>query len=442
MSSAEVSQAIDYIHSARDHGGKNGLANMERLCALLGHPERGLRAVHVAGTNGKGSVCAFVDAMLRAAGYRVGLFTSPYLERYAERVRIDGVPLSCDAFLAAFRPVHSASERLRGEGVYATPFELGTALAFVAFAQAGLDCCVVEVGLGGRLDPTNVLTPLVCAITAIGLDHQQFLGDTLTAIAGEKAGIFKPGTPAVTAAPSSPELDSVFAARAKQVVAPWYPLAGNEMTSLAAGGLRPQHTSFSYDGWTLPKVRLGLVGAHQLRNASVALAVIARLRETGLTVPDEAVLTGLEDVRWPGRLEYLATSPGILLDGAHNAQGAQALVDFVRTPHALLDAPRVLLCGLLADKASPEMSAALSKLAPFAVTTAPAERRALPAQELAALLNKQGVEAVPFADVQTALVEARRRVPPDGTVIVAGSLYLVGEVRALLRAEGVIADDC
>ena len=419
-----VAQAIGYIHAARDHCGKNGLANMERLCELLGNPERQLRAIHVAGTNGKGSVCACLDAMLRAAGYRIGLYTSPFLERYAERIRIDGTPISNAAFLAAFEPVHHAAEQLRTQGVYPTPFELGTALAFTAFAQAGVDLCVIEVGLGGRLDPTNVLTPLVCAITAIGLDHQHLLGDTLPAIAGEKAGIIKPGVPVATAAQSSPEVNAVFAARAAKIGAPWYPLGGNEMMPLAAGGFRPQCATFSYGDWALPEVRLNLAGAFQLGNAAVALAVIPRLRETGLSIPDQAVLAGLANVRWPGRLEYIPATPGILLDGAHNVQGVQALVDFVDTPHALPNTPRVLLCGMLATKASVEMTSALSKLAPQVIAVAP-----------------NGQRAFSFAKVKSALDKARRLATPDGTVIVAGSLYLVGEVRALLRQEGVIADD-
>ena len=411
-------QAIAYIHAARDHRGKRGLANMQRLCALLGNPQRGLRAVHVAGTNGKGSVCAFVDAMLRAAGYRTGLYTSPYLERYAERVRIGGAPIGEDAFLAAFEPVHAASEQLRAQGVFPTPFELGTALAFVAFAQAQADLCVMEVGLGGRLDPTNVLAPLVCAITPIALDHQQILGDTLLTIAGEKAGIIKPGVPVVTAAQSDPEAEAVFAARAALVGAPWHPLIGGEM---------------------LPNVRLGLAGAHQRQNAAVALAVIARLREIGVAVSDEAVRIGLERVRWPGRLEYVPDEPGILLDGAHNAHAAWALAEYVR---ALPDAPRALLCGTMSEKATPDMINALAKLAPVAVTAAPPDQRALPPEMLASLLAERGVRAAPFADIPQALAEARRLATPRGTVIVAGSLYLVGAVRSLLRTEGVIADEC
>lgn len=439
---ATVDQAVEYIHAARDHREKNGLDNMIRLCALLGNPERALRAVHVAGTNGKGSTCACVDAMLRAAGYRVGLYTSPFLQRYAERIRIDGAPIGDRAFLAAFAPVHAAVELLRAQGIWPTPFEIGTALAFLAFAQADVDLCVMEVGLGGRMDPTNVLIPLVCAISAIGLDHQKSLGDTLAAIAGEKAGIIKPGVPVVTAAQSSPEIDAVFSVHAAGVGAPWFPLTGGEMTPLPfdpSMALGAQRAAFSYGGWTLSQVWLRLPGAHQLRNAATALAVIARLREIGLPIPDEAVVAGLAGVRWPGRLEYVSGNPGILLDGAHNAHGARALSRFIsELPRDRL--PATLLCGMMEEKCSEEMLDALATLAPRAVVTAPPDRRALSPETLAEGLRNRGMKVETQPAIAEALALACDRAGA-GMVIVAGSLYLVGAVRALLCAEGAICDD-
>jgi len=443
-------QAVGYIHSARNNRGKNGLSNIVRLCELLGNPERGLRAVHVAGTNGKGSVCACLDAILRAAGYSVGLYTSPYLQRYAERVRINGTPISDAAFLSAFYPVYEATERLRAEGIWPTFFEIGTALAFTAFAQAGVNLCVVEVGLGGRLDPTNVLMPLVCAVTAIALDHQAQLGDTLTAIAGEKAGIIKPRVPVVTAAQASPDIDAVFAARAAQSGSPWHPLSGCEMMPLYPDDSPPersplalgvQHAVFSCGGWHIPRVRLRLLGAHQLRNAALALAVIARLRESGLNIPDEAALHGLEIVRWPGRLEYAPGRPGILLDGAHNAQALRALADFVREPNAVPDYPHVLLCGAMAEHVSTQSVDTMAELAPLAITVAPVDRRAMPSGELATMLAERGAQVESHTDIHTALAKARSYATPSGTVITTGSLYLVGEVRAQLCAEGMIADE-
>ncbi len=456
-----VDRAVDYIHAARDHRGKNGLSNMVRLCARLGNPERALRAVHVAGTNGKGSTCACIDAMLRAAGYRVGLYTSPFLQHYTERIRLDGEPLGDAAFLAAFALVHAAVEALHAEDVWATPFEMGTAMAFLAFAQADVDVCVIEVGLGGRLDPTNVLTPLVCAITAIGLDHQALLGDTLTAIAAEKAGIIKPGVPVVIAAQSVPEIGEVFAARAAELGTPLYPLTGDELTPLpfdASLRLSAQRAAFAYGDWTLEQVWLRLPGAHQLRNAATALAVIARLREIGLPIPDEAVVAGLSGVRWPGRLEWFPRKgdrPGVLLDGAHNAHGALALAEFVRSLPANVgeavnhaeaangaETPaRVLLCGMLSEKLSENMLDALSGLAPRAFIVAPHDRRAIPPEQLAGKLAERGVEALPCGDVASAFAQACRAATPEGMVIAAGSLYLVGELRALLTAARLAPED-
>lgn len=435
-----LNQAIEYIHAAREQGVKTGLDNMTRLCALLGDPQNSLRAVHVAGTNGKGSTCACLESVLRAAGYRVGLYTSPFLQHYTERIRIDGLRVDEAAFFAAFDPVHAAVEALRAEGLRPTPFEIGTALAFLAFAQADADLCVIEVGLGGRFDPTNVLTPLVCAIASIGLDHQAILGDTLPDIAGEKAGIMKPGVPVVTAA-ASPEIEAVFAARAAEVGAPWRFLTGDEMKPLPADpsmALVAQHVAFACDGWVLPELWLRLLGAHQLRNAALALAALAELKRIGLPISDEAVVQGLARVRWPGRLEYVAGAPAILLDGAHNAQGAQALAAFAKTlPEG---AARVLLCGVLEEKLSPEMLGALAELAPRAAATAPQERRAVPPEALAGELEQRGVRTEVCGDAASALAQARAIAGAAGIVIVAGSLYLVGEVRALLCEEGAIRD--
>ncbi len=425
-----VAEAIDAIHAARGDGEKSGLDNMRLLCARLGDPQRAMRVIHVAGTNGKGSTCAFVDAMLRAAGVTVGLYTSPYLQRYQERIRIGGKPIDNAAFLRAFDLVWAQVEALRAEGVRPTTFEIGTALAFVAFVQAGVQLCVVEVGLGGRLDPTNVVQPIVCAITAIGMDHMRYLGNTITRIAREKAGIIKPGVPVITA-PAPREVTRVFAEVSSEQGARWDELTGDELTPLG----EPQTCRLDMDGWVLPCVKLNLPGAHQLHNAATALAVIAELKRQGIAIPDEAVLEGLATVRWPGRLEYVEGSPRLLLDGAHNAQGARALAAYVATLPD--DAPRVLLCGVLAEKVSDEMIAALGSLAARAVTTVPADPRALSAGDLAAMLAARGVQTESCDVLANALARARQWAGPDGLVIVAGSLYLIGAVRALLMEEGV-----
>ncbi len=425
-----VAEAIDAIHAARGDGEKSGLDNMRLLCARLGDPQRAMRVIHVAGTNGKGSTCAFLDAMLRAAHYTVGLYTSPYLQRYQERIRINGQPVDDAAFLRAFDAVWAQVEALRAEGIHPTTFEIGTALAFVAFVQAGVQLCVVEVGLGGRLDPTNVVQPVVCAITAIGMDHMQYLGDTIECIAREKAGIIKQGVPVITA-PAPRKVAQVFAAVSSEHGARWDELTGDELTPLDEA----QTCRLDLDGWVLPRVKLNLAGAHQLDNAATALAVIAELRRQGYEIPDAAALQGLTTVRWPGRLEWIEASPALLLDGAHNAQGAQALAAYIATLPK--QARRVLLCGVLAEKVSDEMIAALASLAMQAVATTPGDPRALPAESLASQLAARGMAAESCERPADALVRARELAGPDGLVIVAGSLYLVGAVRALLAEEGV-----
>ncbi|MDR3050388.1 MAG: bifunctional folylpolyglutamate synthase/dihydrofolate synthase [Oscillospiraceae bacterium] len=430
-----VPEIVAYIHAAREHGEKVGLRNMQALCARLGDPQNGLKALHVAGTNGKGSVCAYLDAVLRAAGYRVGMYTSPYLQRYQERIRLDGRPIGEAAFVRAFARVQPQVEALRGEGLRPTAFEIGTALAFVAFAQAGVDVCVIEVGLGGRLDPTNVVTPLVCAIAAIGMDHTQVLGDTPEAIAGEKAGIIKPGVPVVTA-PALPGVRAVFARAAAEQGAPWLPLAGDETRALPSDGATGQLCDFALEPWVLPGLRLGLLGAHQLGNAALALAALARLKSAGWAVPDAAVRAGCAGVRWPGRLEHVPGTPQMLLDGAHNAQGALALANYLENLPA--GGRRVLLCGLLRDKLDADMPAAMARTAGVAVATGMDDPRALEAPALARALTAHGLAAEAWPDRAAALARARALAGPDGLVVVAGSLHLVGAIRALLQEEGKV----
>ena len=429
---AALTEAVAAIHAARGHSNKDGLKHMRQLCALLDDPQDGLIAIHVAGTNGKGSVCACLDAVLREAGYRVGLYTSPFLQQYQERIRIDGQPIDAHAFLRAYAPVRAAAEALRAQGVLPTPFELGTALAFVAFAQAGVDVCVLEVGLGGRLDPTNVVTPRIAAIAAIGMDHSAILGDTVEAIAAEKAGIIKSGVPVVTQAAQA-SVAEVFARAAQEKGAPWHPLTGAEMTASGASfSWTGQKGDFAWRGWALPGLTLRLLGAHQLHNAGTALAVLALLREGGWRVPDEAARRGLASVHWPARLEYVPGEPPMLLDGAHNAQGAQALAAFAEALPAPPWAERVLLCGILAKKISEDMLDALASLAPRAVVTEPPEQQPVPAQDLADALARRGVRVTVCAQPGRALAQARALTGAQGLLIAAGSLYLVGALRTEL----------
>lgn len=418
-------EIIEAIHGSQQTGNKVGLQNTRRLLEALNVSSR-MPAIHVAGTNGKGSVCAMLECILRRAGLRTGLYTSPFLQAYPERIRLNGQPIS-DAVLEKYgNPLLETSERLaREEDIHATPFEHGTALAFSVFQGEKVDVAVVEVGLGGRLDPTNVIVPDVCAITAIGLDHMHTLGNTIEAIAGEKAGIIKPGVPVVCQA-AQPSVAAVFAETARRQDAPLVQLEENMLLS----GICDAHgsdASYQIGGDRWEQLRLSLPGEHQLQNAMTVLGVVAQLRKLGYDIPDAAVRQGLATTVWPARLEWCGN---ILIDGAHNAHGVTALRRFVQAH--LMDRRRVMISGVLKDKLTPDMLKLLRDLAQDAFTIMPDSYRALDAEAYAAAMRGEGVQAEACGTLEEALKNARKLAGQDGVIIACGSLYFAGEVRNAL----------
>jgi dihydrofolate synthase/folylpolyglutamate synthase len=382
-----------------------GLERVERALVALGHPERAAPVLHVAGTNGKGSTCAMAAAALRVAGRRTGLYTSPHLSAFNERIQVDGAPLDDQALARAVAAVRAAcpwheagapEERL-------TYFEVATLAAWVHFAAAQVDVAVVEVGLGGRLDATNAASPAVTAVARIGLDHTRWLGDTVEAVAREKAGILKPGVPAVFHAVQPPGVLEVLAAEATSRRAPW---------------------SVAPASWSGP---LALVGPHQQGNAGLAVAALRALGRAGVPVGEAAIAEGLATARWPGRLERVE---GVLLDGAHNPDGAAALAAALAALHP--GRPVELVFGVLEDKDHAGMLRALAGATRRLHLVAPASARARPPAELAGLARTLGLEADLHDGVGAALACARAAAGEGTPVVVAGSLYLVGEARALL----------
>jgi dihydrofolate synthase/folylpolyglutamate synthase len=401
----KLDEALQGLYARIPRGMRLGLEPMREACEGTRHPERAFEAVHVAGTNGKGSVCAMVESIARAAGRRTGLYTSPHLCRFAERIRIDGEPLADDALADLLARALAAGPEL-------SFFETATLAAFIAFAEAKVDVGVLEVGIGGRLDATNVIpSPRAGAITRIALDHTDRLGGTLVEIAREKAGIAKPGVPIVLG-PLSPEvraaIDEVAAA------------AG--ATTLSAAD-DPAAQAF------VQSASIGLAGAHQRDNAAMAYVLGGQL---GASL--EARAYGIAGVRWPGRMERVDAYDGpYLLDGAHNPDGAAALARHVSATRAAFDGV-ALVFGALADKAWAEMLDILAPLTVHRVYVAPSvggpgggPRSATPPEELAA--RHPGEIA---ASVTQASVAARRLVGPGGLVVVCGSIYLIGEARAAL----------
>jgi dihydrofolate synthase/folylpolyglutamate synthase len=384
-----------------------GLDRIRAVLAALGNPENAYRVVHVAGTNGKGSTCAMIAAGLGAAGVRTGLFTSPHLIEPTERIQIDGIPVSKAQFSRAFDVVHNAAEKLasaRAIDEHPSYFETVAAMGFWLFREMGVHTAVIEVGLGGRLDATNVVAPALTVITHIDLDHQVFLGDSVTAIAGEKAGILKPGVPAVIAR-QEPEAEAVLQGKAAELGIPLHRAADFEIRDLEmdARGSR-------FSGIECP-----LAGAHQVDNA-----VAAALALQTLGVAPQ----GISETRWPGRLEHISPNPDIILDGAHNPAGAQALAQYLERFYPRRR--RWIVFGAMGDKAVGDMGAILFPLADELILTAADTPRSMPPEQLAALAGRGRA----VSNISEALQLVAREAAADDVIVITGSLFLVGEARA------------
>jgi len=415
-------EALEYIHRTDWRGSKLGLDRMRRLLSLLDNPQDRLRCVHVAGTNGKGSVCAMLASVLSAAGYKTGLTISPFIERFGERIQIGGAPIP-DAELAALtEEVARAADSMDD---HPTEFEMVCALAFLYFQRSGCELSVVEVGMGGRLDATNVIErPLCSVITPVGFDHMEYLGNTLGLIAKEKCGIIKPGCPVVTCE-QEPEAQAVIEAAASELGCAVYRSGLSDITPV----------SDSLDSqtflWRSVEYTIALPGRHQLANAAEVLTCIYALREGGVTIPESAVREGLRNARWPARFEKLSADPLFILDGAHNPHGAKALA---AAASRYMPGGCVLLCGVLADKDYAEMFEILDAAAALYLATEPPSPRRLPADDLARLLAKYGkpVTAEPDAAraAAVAMAAAREKKLP---VLACGSLYMAGDIRRAVR---------
>lgn len=420
-----IEQAMEFISGVSWLGSRPGLERVRQLLSLLGDPQDTLRFVHVAGTNGKGSTAAMLAAILQAAGYRTGLYISPFIERFNERMQVNGVQIT-DAELAAVCDRLQPCVAVMADSP--TEFELVTAAAFQWFADRQCDIVVLEVGLGGRLDATNVIRAPECAvITNIGLDHTAVLGDTVAQIAFEKAGIIKPGTRAV-AYQQLPEVAAVLRDVCRE--------RGVPLTEADFSAIEPMTDSidgqtFRYRGGAA--LSLPLLGAHQRKNAAVVLETIGALRAAGWDVPHEAVCEGLRTVAWPARFEILQRSPWFVLDGGHNPQCAETVAaNLKRYFHKNR---KILLVGLLADKDYTEMTDILAPQADAFVTVTPESERALPADELAAHLQRYGKPVTACATVPAGVETALSMAGADDVVCATGSLYMAGEIRQSFRKE-------
>ncbi|HEY3743363.1 MAG TPA: folylpolyglutamate synthase/dihydrofolate synthase family protein [Bryobacteraceae bacterium] len=397
---------------------KLGLEPVRELLRELGNPQDRLRIVHAAGTNGKGSTCAMIEAGLRAAGYRTGLYTSPHLIEPTERIQIDGIAVSADEFRQAFENVHVAAGRLEASGViehHPTYFETVTAIAFVLFDEKKVDVLVCETGLGGRLDATNVVHPELCVITAIDFDHEQYLGNTIEKIASEKAGIIKPGVPIVCARQRE-DARAVIENQARLVGAKFIDTGEWQIRDLK---LTPRGCRYEATGNPNLLVECPLPGEHQVDNSLAAAVALAQL---GVGP------AGIKRTQWPGRLELLSKNPEIVADGAHNPAGARALAAYIDRFYA--GRPVWMIYGTMRDKAIEEIAGVLFPRAAHILVTAPETQRALRPESMREAFPDQQIEVAD--DLVEALAIAKRELPPDGVIFITGSLYLVGEARRLL----------
>ena len=407
--------ALAWLYGLESRGIKLGLERMETAAALRGHPEKGLRYLHIGGTNGKGSVAAMCESMLRASGLRTGQFASPHLQRYVERVQIAGRPIS-EAEAARRIEELRVDTRLPPLSF----FEYTTLLAFEAFRDAKCDVVVLEVGLGGRLDSTNIVDPAACIITNIGLEHQRILGDTHAKIAREKAGIIKQGVPVVVGTRGR-SARRVITRRARKVGAPLRLVGRDFEGTRNDGSVRIRVGDRTYEN-----VKLGLRGHYQVDNAACAVTGVHELSRVGIDVDERSIRKGLRLAKWPGRLEWCQGNPTFLFDAAHNASGCEALghyLDDLAFPSKV-----VLLFGAMRDKDHRRMLAAFDDRVGKRVYVSSAVARSQRPERFAALRDGSVARSV-----RDGLARARRAAGQDGLVVVAGSVFVVSEVRALVK---------
>lgn len=417
-------EALQYIHNVCWKGSVPGLERTRELLAKMGNPEKKMKYVHITGTNGKGSTAAMTASVLRKAGYRTGLYTSPFLWRFNERMNVDGQDISDEELAEITAQVMPLAESMAD---HPTEFELVTVIGFAYFARHNCDIVVLEVGMGGALDSTNVIpAPEVAVMTNIGLDHTEYLGNTLEAIARTKAGIIKPGS-RVVLYPSANEVEEAVRDVCAQLDTP--------LAVADFGKIQPKSRDFSGQVFSykeFPDVCLPLLGEHQLRNCAVVLETVQALIAQGWNITRENLYDGIRDTVWPGRFELLRKDPVFIVDGGHNPQCLEALAENVRE---YLAGRRIVgLTGVMADKDYTDMYAEMASLISQFVTVTPDNPRAMPAQQLAGFLaDRFGSTAQAAESVEQGVAKAMELAGADGVVLAFGSLYMTGTIRETVK---------
>lgn len=425
-------QAIEYIESTCKFGNNSGTKRVEKILELLGNPHRELKCIHIAGTNGKGSTTVMISKILIEAGYKVGMYTSPYLEEFEERIQINGENIPKDRLASVMSRVAEAVDKIIKDG-YGSPteFEIITCAMFLYYFEEKIDYGVIEVGLGGRMDSTNVITPLVSVITSISFDHMGILGDTLEKIAYEKAGIIKEGVPLVLY-PQQKESEEVIKNICKEKNSPLIYVKEDSVKSTEENlyNVNYQRCIIS----TLNKeynIELSLLGIHQLLNCSAVLNVMEQLQSLGTNIEEEHILRGLKNVKWPGRMEIMKKNPIVLIDGAHNIDGIDKLSKNVKKYFKYNKL--ILIIGILSDKQVEEMIKTIVPLAHRVIAITPHSYRAENADKLAEIIKKYNDNYEKIEDYDTAYTKALSYCEEEDMILICGSLYMIGDMRKIIN---------
>lgn len=424
-------EALQFIHESHKFGMRLGLDNIKKLLELLGDPQNNLKIIHVAGTNGKGSTCSFISSILKESGYKVGLYTSPFLETFTERIRVNGENISEEEVGKIVSLIKEKIEIMVSEGYsYPTEFEIVTAMAFYYYNQEKVDFVALEVGLGGRYDATNVIDkPVVSAITSISLDHTGILGDTLAKIAFEKGGIIKENCPTIVY-PQQEEASEVI----KNICAEKkskYIECDFKNIEIKSSNINSQIYNCNINGKELRDLEIKLIGDHQIKNSIVALNVIEYLNDIKITnISEENIRKGLLETKWPGRIEKISENPMFIIDGAHNEEGAKSLANSI--DKYFENKNKILVIGMLEDK---DIDSVLDLLIPKfnkVITTTPDNPRAIDANKLKEKIERYNIEVTCKPNIKEAVDYALEISNKDDVIISAGSLYMIGNVRTII----------
>lgn len=422
-------KSLNYLYSLENYGMIFGLKPIKSILEAIGNPHEEIVSIHIGGTNGKGSTAAMIASILEKEGYRVGLYTSPHLINFTERIKINGKKIEEQEVAKLTQWMKERIEEKKIDYRF-TFFDFTTAVAFQYFKQNLVDLAIIEVGLGGRLDSTNIVNPLISIITNISKDHEEILGRSLLKIAQEKAGIIKPGRPLITAA-SQPRILNLFSKICREKGSPFYRV-GKDFRFTWQDGI-----SFNYEGLNrkLWGLHLNLKGFHQIVNATTALGAIEIMEDLGYTVSIESMVRGLNEVDWPGRLEIVSSSPKIILDGAHNKAGAIVLKEFLEkeSQHKRL----ILIIGIMKDKDISSILNVLTPLADKVILTRPSIERAASPYLLKQRMGGYGKKAVIIEDLKEAIKKGISMVDQKDILCITGSLYTVGEAKRFLNPRGI-----